>query len=552
MRRSFFQKLVGLLFLFLIWFVWYKLATLPLAVIFEPIISPVTTWIHKNYTTPLMNYYLTNINFSPIFLFVIVGIIFIITIIAWRIFYQNRRQKNIKKLESKTADSKTQQTTILLLFLLLYIPTILGANNEIAVKKEIPPKKVTTSTGIYDIQSKDDIHKFTTKQIHELVKMEDNRTRGQGKTPHPILVYCFEERSFKYTGGMYKDTEIKYRLRVPRKIIRGRKYPLVVHLHGVGEAGKDNMLSLAHLHSILPMMIGEEQQDFFLLVTQCPPNNKYWEFSTNKDGNLDVMLAALDDVMNNYPIDERRLSVFGLSSGGHGAWLLIFQYYEKFSAAVITSIFAPDEPSLIKLKSFPIWSFINKNDKYASFESNNNAMQIINRAGGFMKLTQFDYGGHAAWQPAMSECNCFSWLIAQKRGGWFNPPPERKIYTGRSTYNCFVVFFLPLSISVIMLIFQKTPYCERIQERIFYSKLYKNNNNKNKTQNENNKNYNKESIYDFRMWTDFTETKKVEAKLIRVQNEKAWFQLKNGQIKSINIKFFSRFDQELLKTEEQK
>ncbi|MDR2437820.1 MAG: hypothetical protein LBE12_00425 [Planctomycetaceae bacterium] len=79
-------------------------------------------------------------------------------------------------------------------------------------------------------------------------------------TLYPTLFYCFEEQSFSYTGGKYENSEIKYRLHVPQKIKPNKKYPLVIHLHGVGEAGKDNTFSLAHLHSVLPLMLGEKQQ----------------------------------------------------------------------------------------------------------------------------------------------------------------------------------------------------------------------------------------------------------------------------------------------------
>jgi hypothetical protein len=79
-----------------------------------------------------------------------------------------------------------------------------------------------------------------------------------------------------------------------------------------------------------------------------------------------------------------------------------------------------------------IWTFCNKDDGGVSVESIRKTIQVVNGSGGFMKLTQFDQGGHAAWRPAMDEYNCFSWMIAQKRGGWFNPPPERKVYQSRS------------------------------------------------------------------------------------------------------------------------
>ncbi|MDR3109227.1 MAG: hypothetical protein LBU65_06010, partial [Planctomycetaceae bacterium] len=61
---------------------------------------------------------------------------------------------------------------IIVFLLLSFIVTPLIANEP------VPPPKVSTSTGIYDIKSADEIYKFTAAEIRELVKMEDARTRG--------------------------------------------------------------------------------------------------------------------------------------------------------------------------------------------------------------------------------------------------------------------------------------------------------------------------------------------------------------------------------------
>jgi hypothetical protein len=51
----------------------------------------------------------------------------------------------------------------------------------------------------------------------------------------------------------------------------------------------------------------------------------------------------------------------------------------------------------------------------------------------------------------------------------------------------------------------------------------------------------------FRLWTDISGTKKIEAKLIGIQDGKAKFQLKNGQTGTMNIKSFSETDQKLIR-----
>jgi predicted esterase len=394
-------------------------------------------------------------------------------------------------------------------------------------------------------------------------------------------------------------------LHIPQIIKPGKKYPLVVHLHGVGEAGKDNTFSLAHLHSVLPLMLGEKQQDFFLLVLQCPPDNRIWTFKPEKDGNLDVVVALTDYVIANNPIDENRLSLFGLSSGGYGAWRWLLKYPDKFAAAVPTSCGSPDDSQkLASLKETSIWTFRNKSDGNAPVEPIRGTMQVINDSGGFMKLTQFDQGGHAAWRPAMDEYNCFSWMIAQKRGGWFNPPPERKIYTYRSLSNCFFAFFLPLLFAAGLKIFQRTKYCERLHEQIA-KKFYPRRSDEAEDDKDDDdvtkyfytwtnitgtqklkfklidvkngiarlekldgtictekivhfcvedqkilKQYNVQTPANqnqFRIWTDRTGTKKVAAKFIRVQDNNLLFQLKTGKIVTTNIDNFSEADQKLIR-----
>ncbi len=525
-RRAFYQNSLSIFFVILTVLIWYSYSTLPLATVFSPLLSPLVDYIYHHYTLPLADYYTTSKGASPLFWPVLLVAALTILFVSWRIWFYFKRWKRTRNITA--------------LVLLAFLPVTLGAN-ESAV-----PKKVETSVGIYDVQSKDDLLSFTAEDIRELVRIEDDRIRGAGKPPHPILVYCFEERSFQYTGGRYENAEIKYRLRVPQKIVPGKKYPLVVHLHGVGEA-EDNMLSLAHLHSILPLMVGPEQQDFFLLVLQCPPDNRVWTFKPEKDGNLDVVIAAADHVIQNNPIDTSRLSTFGLSSGGYGVWEWIIKEPDKFSSAVPASCGATlDFQKLTTLKHTAIWTFRNKSDGNAPIESIREAMLIINGSGSYMKLTQFDQGGHAAWRPAMDEYNCFAWMIAQKRSGWFNPPPERKVYQGRSLSESFYAFFLPLILAGGLFLFQRTALCERLHERIA-DRLYRRWDEDEEYEDDDDEE--EDSTGEgFRVLTDITGAKKIKAKVLGFQGDAVRIESPNGQIAAVAFKNFAEADQQMLQT----
>jgi len=116
-------------------------------------------------------------------------------------------------------------------------------------------------------------------------------TAQVGNAQPQAVIDCFEERSFHYNSGKYKNAEIKYRLHVPDSIRYGCKYPLLIHLHGIGEEGTNNTHQLLYFDAALPLMTGSKKQDFFMLVTQCPPDMPGWGFRSTKDSTLDVLLA---------------------------------------------------------------------------------------------------------------------------------------------------------------------------------------------------------------------------------------------------------------------
>ena len=337
---------------------------------------------------------------------------------------------------------KWASTVWLMLFLLVIA---VQTSNAQELK---PPQRVSTSTGIYDVESPDDIHKFSATEIRELVRMENERRQSANTSPHPILVYCFEERTFQYTGGKYKDAPITYRLHTPKTIRYGRKYPLIVHLHGHGDD------SLTHLHPALPLLIGPAQQDFFMLITQAPRTgtDAGWRFLSTKDGSLDVLMAAMEHVITENPIDTERITVTGISSGGWATWALLQRYPDLFAGAVPTACGAPRQlPQLAALKQTPIWSIANKGDRRVNTDSILTTMHAINNAGGSMAFTETDALGHNAFGPAVENYKCLRWTLAQKRGNWFSPPPGAIIHKPNSLPLVFILFILPLSIIAFLL-----------------------------------------------------------------------------------------------------
>jgi len=87
----------------------------------------------------------------------------------------------------------------------------------------------------------------------------------------PEMLALFKEETIKFGGKT-----MKYRLHVPENFEEGKKYPMILWLHGAGEVGDDNRSQLIHLHHIIPSLVGERKRDFFLLVPQQPSYSHSW------------------------------------------------------------------------------------------------------------------------------------------------------------------------------------------------------------------------------------------------------------------------------------
>jgi predicted peptidase len=89
----------------------------------------------------------------------------------------------------------------------------------------------------------------------------------QGKTPMIDAAKVYEERATRFTGGEYKDEEFKYRVLRPAKIEDGKKYPLVVFLHGAGERGDDNRAQLKYFPEMMAQPEYREKYPCFIIAT---------------------------------------------------------------------------------------------------------------------------------------------------------------------------------------------------------------------------------------------------------------------------------------------
>lgn len=193
---------------------------------------------------------------------------------------------------------------------------------------------------------------------------------------------------------------------LPKDFDKNKQYPLVFFLHGAGERGND--LDAAMRHGYMKYVREEGKEYPFIFVAPQCPEGKYWGCYTES------LIAFLDDICENLPIDKDRIYLTGLSMGGTGTWMLAMASPEKFAAIMPvcgSGICWNGEA----VKDIPIYMFHGDCDTAVPISESITMLSKINGMGGNAKI-KICYGvGHNAWDYAYTDSEALEWLLSQKK-----------------------------------------------------------------------------------------------------------------------------------------
>lgn len=213
------------------------------------------------------------------------------------------------------------------------------------------------------------------------------------------------------TGFLTKQHEVEgkiynYTVFVPHAYTTGKKFPVIMFLHGVLEGGSNGKKCVT---VGLGPAISERARtfDFIAVFPQSPGD---WM----GDDMQRVAIATLDRVLADYPAADRsQVFLTGLSNGGDGTWKIGAAYTSRF-AGLAPMCSAVDYDDVPKLTKIPIWCFHNSVDPFRSAGRAESMCEKIKAAGGNVKLTKYGDIGHDCWTRAFSEGEVFTWMKAQR------------------------------------------------------------------------------------------------------------------------------------------
>lgn len=178
-----------------------------------------------------------------------------------------------------------------------------------------------------------------------------------------------------------------YRLLLPEGYTSSESYPLLVSMHGGSGVGDDNESQILHWTA---NFVNDTWRADFKCVIICPQSANGWHKPT---ADKDTVFALIDNVCQNYSIDENRIYIIGHSGGAFGIWQMLAMNPDRFAGA-ICSAGGADTQDCSLYKDVPIWNFHGDADKTIPVSYSRAIFDEMVRIGGNLKYSELPGKGH--------------------------------------------------------------------------------------------------------------------------------------------------------------
>ncbi|HVP89977.1 MAG TPA: alpha/beta hydrolase-fold protein [Terriglobales bacterium] len=233
--------------------------------------------------------------------------------------------------------------------------------------------------------------------------------------------------------------QMPYRLFTPDGRVPGRKYPLVVFLHGAGGSGTDNVKQLqgANVFGGLVWALPENQQRHPCFVV-APQSDVNWPCVIIEAGQRPrlcpgqrlgkgarLAFEIIDKLVAERPIEPSRIYVTGHSMGGAGVWHMIARR-PCFFAAAVPVCGLPDFADAVAAARIPVWNFNGALDPIEPAERQRRWIAKIVKAGGDPIYTEYAGVEHDSFEWAYTEPALVQWMFAQRLARPAEAPKRRE------------------------------------------------------------------------------------------------------------------------------
>lgn len=224
-----------------------------------------------------------------------------------------------------------------------------------------------------------------------------------------------------------------YRYYLPAGYRPDQSYPLVLSLHGAGQVGTDNVLNVS---IVINGLIAATESDYPAILLAPQVASQGWS-PNNPD---DLTIELLEEFLDRFPVDRRRLYLTGASMGGFGTMRYLEHYHVdqpgtlRFAAAAPTAGAFVSSEAIDELRTTPLWLSHNTGDPVVPFDTSLETYNALTgqplaapfqanvRGGGgggplsesgLTRLTAGQRNNHNSWGPLYQDPAFYDWLFAQ-------------------------------------------------------------------------------------------------------------------------------------------
>ena len=229
-----------------------------------------------------------------------------------------------------------------------------------------------------------------------------------------------------------KEQLLPYRILYPLAFDSGKKYPLLIFLHGAYEKGNDNEAQLDIGGRYFLADSNRRNFPAVIVFPQCPSNDLWAYFDTEFDslGNLkraifpfrkeptpvvSLLKQLLDSLMPLSFIDMSKIYIGGLSQGGMGVFDMIARYPDVFAAAFPICGAGKVSTADKFAKRTALWIFHGADDDVVPVHFSRQFYQKLKKLGADVRYTEYPGVRHESWINAFHEKDLLSWLFSKSK-----------------------------------------------------------------------------------------------------------------------------------------
>lgn len=194
---------------------------------------------------------------------------------------------------------------------------------------------------------------------------------------------------------------MQYVVSYPKGYETGRKYPVILFLHGAGTRGND-ITPLIH-NPYFQITDESKEFPFVTIAPLCAANTWFDMFETLQD--------FVRELITKDYVETQKLYLMGASMGGYATWQLAMSMPEYFTA-IVPICGGGMYWNAGRLVNVPVWAFHGQKDEVVFVEESVKMVDAVNRNGGNARLTIYPEHGHDAWSDTYKSTEVFEWLLS--------------------------------------------------------------------------------------------------------------------------------------------